>query len=115
MKSLSILSLVAGLSFCGSQAAVSADAERGRQIFEKVGCYQCHGFQGQGANTGPKLAPDPLPAEGIAAFIRNSGETLMPNYVEAVLPDADVADIHAYLLTIKKPPSVKDIPLLNQR
>lgn len=114
MKNNLVLSIAASLSICVAQPLVAADAARGRQIFEKVGCYQCHGFQGQGANTGPKLAHDPLPLEGIAAFIRNSGETLMPNYVEAVLPDADVADIHAYLLTIKKPPAAKDLPLLNQ-
>jgi ubiquinol-cytochrome c reductase cytochrome c subunit len=115
MKTSLILSLAAGLVVCATQSALSADAARGRQIYEKVGCYQCHGFQGQGANTGPKLAPDPLSAEALATYIRNSGETLMPNYVEAVLPDGDVADIHAYLLTIKKPPAAKDIPLLTQR
>jgi mono/diheme cytochrome c family protein len=115
MKTSLTLSLAVAVMAFASQSALAADAARGRQIYEKVGCYQCHGFQGQGANTGPKLAPDPLSAEAITAFIRNSGETLMPNYVEAVLPDADVADIHAYLSTIKKPPAAKDIPLLNQK
>lgn len=115
MKTSLILSFAASFAICASQAALAADAARGRQIFEKVGCYQCHGFQGQGANTGPKLAPEPLSAEAIAAFIRNSGETLMPNYVASVLSDADVADIHAYLSTIKKPPAAKDIPLLTSR
>jgi mono/diheme cytochrome c family protein len=54
------------------------------------------------------MAPDAL-----ASFIRNSAPTLMPPYSEKVLGDADVADIHAYLVSIKKAPSAKDLPLLS--
>ena len=37
----------------------------------------------------------------------------MPPYREAVLPEADLADIHAYLSSIPKGPDYKTIPLLN--
>jgi ubiquinol-cytochrome c reductase cytochrome c subunit len=67
---------------------------------------------GQGGVTGPKLAPDPLPLEAISAFIRNSNRA-MPPYREAVLPNEDLADIHAYLSSIPKAPDYKSIPLLN--
>ena len=43
------------------------DVERGKQIFMRVGCYQCHGREAQGASTGPRLGPNPLP---LAAFTR---------------------------------------------
>jgi mono/diheme cytochrome c family protein len=38
----------------------------------------------------------------------------MPPYREAVLSDADLADIYAYLQSIPQPKEVKDIPLLQQ-
>jgi hypothetical protein len=38
----------------------------------------------------------------------------MPPYSEAVLPNEDLADIHAYLQTVAKPPDPKSIPLLSQ-
>jgi mono/diheme cytochrome c family protein len=94
-------------------AAFAADPTKGKEIYVKVGCYACHGYDGQGAATGPKLAPDPMPPDALASYIRNSAPTLMPPYSEKVLGDAEVADIHAYLASIKKPPSAKDIPLLS--
>ena len=77
------------------------------------GCWECHGTQGQGAVTGPRLAPDPIPLEAVANFIRNSTGP-MPPYRKAILSDADLGDIYAYLQSIPKPPAVKDVPLLNQ-
>ena len=38
----------------------------------------------------------------------------MPPYSEKVLPNDDLADIHAYLASIPKPKDHKSIPLLNQ-
>ena len=38
----------------------------------------------------------------------------MPPYMEAILSNEDLADIHAYLETIPKAPDHKSIPLLNQ-
>ena len=103
----------AAMGLVAASDASAADAARGKEIYVKVGCYQCHGYDAQGASTGPKLAPDPMPADALASYIRNSAPNLMPPYSAKVLGDAEVADIHAYLLTIKKPPNVKDIPLLS--
>jgi mono/diheme cytochrome c family protein len=38
----------------------------------------------------------------------------MPPYMEAILSNEDLADIHAYLESVPKPPDPKSIPLLNQ-
>lgn len=114
MKSGLVASVVLGFAVVsGSFAAVAADAARGKEIYVKVGCYGCHGYDAQGASTGPKLAPDPMPPDALASYIRNSAPTLMPPYSEKVLGDAEVADIHAYLASIRKPPNVKEIQLLN--
>jgi mono/diheme cytochrome c family protein len=101
----------AGLFVSG--AALAASAEKGKQAYMKYGCWQCHGTVGQGGITGPKLAPDPLPAEGFAAFVRTTNRT-MPPYREAVLPNEDLADIHAYMQSIPKAQDYKTIPLLAQ-
>jgi ubiquinol-cytochrome c reductase cytochrome c subunit len=101
------------LSTLAPVSAGAASAEHGKAVFIQKGCWQCHGTQGQGAVTGPRLAPDPIPLEAIDNFIRNSTGP-MPPYRREILSDADLADIYAYLQSIPKPPDVKDVPLLNQ-
>jgi ubiquinol-cytochrome c reductase cytochrome c subunit len=99
MKQILPLALV----FFGLAAAVQAqDAAHGRQLFMADGCFECHGTVGQGAATGPRLAPDPLPADAIARYIRNPAGQ-MPPYSPKVLSDKDIADIRAYLASIRKP------------
>ena len=41
-------------------AAFAASAEKGKAAYVKNGCWQCHGFVGQGGLAGPKIAPDPM-------------------------------------------------------
>src|SRR5690242_18041228 len=86
----------------------SGNAENGKKLFLKNGCYECHGTVGQGG-TGPRLAPRPLPASALTAYVRKPGNG-MPPYSAKVMSDAEIADIRAYLATIPEPP--KDIPPL---
>jgi ubiquinol-cytochrome c reductase cytochrome c subunit len=94
-------------------AAPSGDAQHGRKIFESYGCYQCHGREAQGGlGTGPRLGPKPLAFAAIQKYIRQpTGQ--MPPYTAKVVSDKDLADIYAFLLSVKAPPPIKDIPLLN--
>src|ERR1700694_2596963 len=103
--------LAAGLML--GHAAMAASAEKGKAAYVQHGCWQCHGFQGQGASTGAKLAPDPIPLEAFTAFVRAT-DRAMPPYSEAVLSNEELTDIHAYLQSIPKPADYKSIPLLNQ-
>jgi mono/diheme cytochrome c family protein len=96
---------------CGG--ALAASAEKGKGAYIQHGCWQCHGLQAQGGIAGPKLAPDPMPLETFTAYVRTTNRA-MPPYSEAILPNEDLADMHAYLETIPKPADYKDIPLLNQ-
>jgi ubiquinol-cytochrome c reductase cytochrome c subunit len=94
-------------------APPKGNANNGKVLFEKDGCYQCHGYIGQGASaTGPKLAPDPLPYDAFVRQLRTPAQD-MPPYEAAILTDQQAADIYAYLGTIKKGPDPKSIPLLN--
>jgi ubiquinol-cytochrome c reductase cytochrome c subunit len=113
---LALAVIAAGVILSHGPALAAGDAAKGKAAFTKYGCWQCHGFQGQGSiatSNGKVLAPDPLPYDTFSAFIRTSN-TGMPPYSEKVLPNGDLQDIHAYLSSVPKPADAKSIPLLNQ-
>lgn len=93
--------------------SIAQNAENGKRLFVKDGCYECHGYAGQGTIAGARLAPPVLNAQAIARYIRKPAGA-MPAFTDKVVSDQDVADIYAYLKTIPAPKPVKDIPLLNQ-
>jgi ubiquinol-cytochrome c reductase cytochrome c subunit len=101
--------LVFGVS---TGAALAGDAAKGKATFVRVGCFECHGHQGQGGVAGLKLAPDPLPYDTLVAFVRSSSGP-MPPYSAKLLSDDELGDIYAYLESIPKPPDPKSIPALN--
>jgi mono/diheme cytochrome c family protein len=104
------------MAFLGaaSLAAQSSDnAENGKKQFVKLGCYTCHGYQGQGGGAGAKLAPKPIATAALIAYVRHPAGT-MPPFTAKVVSDEDLTDIHAYLASVPAPPPAKDIPLLNQ-
>jgi ubiquinol-cytochrome c reductase cytochrome c subunit len=116
MFRLALAALAAGVILGHAPAFAAGDAAKGKATFVKFGCWQCHGFEGQGSvstSNGKVLAPDPLPWDTFSAFIRTSN-TGMPPYSEQVLPNADLENIHAYLESIPKPKDYKSIPLLSQ-
>ena len=102
--------LLAGMA-AGQGRALAASAENGKRVFMRVGCWQCHGTVGQGGAARPRIAPDPLPFDALVAFVRTTNRA-MPPYREAVLSDADLADIYAYLQSVPKPPAPDSLPLL---
>ena len=107
------LATIAASLVLGQGAALAASADKGKVAYMKFGCWGCHGTVGQGGVTGPKLAPDPMPAEAFVAFVRTTNRD-MPPYHESVLSNEDLADIYAYLQSIPKGPDHMSIPLLNQ-
>jgi ubiquinol-cytochrome c reductase cytochrome c subunit len=101
------------LALClAAGSAQAQSAEKGKTAFIKNGCWQCHGFEGQGGQAGLPLAPNTKPLAYITAFVRNTRGP-MPPYSEKVLSNADLADIHAYLQSRPAAPDPKTIPLLN--
>ena len=106
------LAAVAASFVCGG-AAMAADAAKGKVAYVKNGCYQCHGFVGQGGQAGAKLAPKPMPQEAFVNFVRTTNRA-MPPYSEQILSNNDLADIYAYVASIPAGPDPKTIQLLNQ-
>jgi ubiquinol-cytochrome c reductase cytochrome c subunit len=108
---VAIAAIVAGA--CGS-ARADGDAQKGNAAFVGHGCWECHGFDGQGGETsnGKVIARTPLPLDAFVSFVRNTnGE--MPPFKEAIISDAELTDIYAYLQSLPQPKAVSDIPLLN--
>jgi mono/diheme cytochrome c family protein len=90
----------------------AGNAENGKRLFVKDGCYECHGREGQGSSmSGPRIAPDPIPFDSLLAYVRKPrGE--MPPYTAKVISDRELADIYAFLQSRPHPPSAKAKALL---
>lgn len=88
-----------------SDDAPAGNAEAGKKIFNKDGCYQCHGREAQGTIVaGPRIGPNPIPFESFAAYVRKPLRE-MPPYTAKVLTDQDLADIYAFLQSRAQPPA----------
>ena len=100
----------------GVQAqAPAGDAARGKALYMKNMCYTCHGTAGQGGErgSGPRIAPNPFPWEGFAQAIRRPRD-VMPRYAAEFVSDQDLADMYAYVASIKPGPKANEIPLLKE-
>ncbi len=105
---------IAALAQTKTADAKAGDAANGKRLFERNGCYQCHGYGGQGGVAGPRLAQTRLPFAAFSAFVRNPPSGSMPPFRAKVMPDQELADVYAYIKTFPEPKPAKDIPLLNQ-
>jgi mono/diheme cytochrome c family protein len=88
------------------------DVEKGRTLYIKYGCYECHGTEAQGGGyTGPRLAP---PAETLEVLLSQVRDPVneMPPFTKKVLSDHELLDIYAFLQSIPNPPDVNTIPIL---
>jgi len=111
MKKLVLFILLSAAALAQNNAP-AGNADNGKRLFMRNGCYECHGTMAQGG-TGPHLAPRPLQVAALTAYVRKPGPG-MPPFSAKVMSDADVADVRAFLATLPEPPPVKDIALLNQ-
>ena len=90
----------------------AANAQNGRKLFAADGCYQCHGYEAQGATpTGPRLGPRPIAFVQFSKYVRQPTGP-MPPYTSKVVPDAALADIYAFLQSLPSPPPAASIAAL---
>ena len=92
--------------------APNGDAKNGKKLFAADGCYQCHGYEAQGAApTGPRLGPKPIAFAQFQKYVRQpTGQ--MPPYTVKSIPDKDLADIYAFLQSLPAPPAADSISAL---
>ena len=99
-----------------AQAQVAApigSVESGKNSYQKNMCFTCHGTVGQGGErgAGPRIAPNAWPYAAFAQQVRRPRDG-MPRYTTQFVSDQELADIYAYVASIKPGPAAKDIPLL---
>jgi mono/diheme cytochrome c family protein len=110
------LAAFAALAFTGSFAqAPAGDATQGKALYMKNMCWTCHGTAGQGGErgSGPRIAYDVWPWDGFAQQVRRPRES-MPRYDAQYVSDQDLADIYAYIVSVRPGPRSRDIPLLKE-
>jgi mono/diheme cytochrome c family protein len=114
---------VAGVAVAGADARAQApgaakpagNVDSGKRLYAKMTCGYCHGSEGQGslAGIGPRIALVPRGYDSFARYVRQpSGR--MTGYSETILPDAELADIYAFLRSLPAAKPVNEIPLLQQ-
>jgi mono/diheme cytochrome c family protein len=110
-KTFAILAALVALPAAAD--APPGDAARGKAVYMKNLCYNCHGTAGQGGDrgSGPRIAPNPFPWEAFTVAVRRPRES-MPRFAVQHLGDQELADIYAYLVSIKPGAKASDIPLL---
>src|SRR5271170_4168669 len=104
------LLLAAALVTTGVLAAQTpaGDADNGKKLFLRDGCYECHGYAGQGGRDGARIAVIGLNAQALIRYVRAPAGQ-MPAYTDKVISDKELTDIHAYLQTMPKAKPAKDI------
>lgn len=109
---LSLIVFAAPLVVAAQPAGPTGDPAKGKATFERAGCWECHGHQGQGGVEGPRIAA-PAPAlQVMSRYVRNPRRN-MPPYTQKVLSDQELADIYAYLRSIPPAPDYTTVPLLS--
>ena len=98
-----VLALGGVVSFFAITFAGAAPAPADRELFIRYGCYQCHGYEGQGGE-GLRIAPSPYPFDAFAAKVRKPANE-MPAYAPEVLSDADLQALYRYVRAIPEPPA----------
>jgi ubiquinol-cytochrome c reductase cytochrome c subunit len=91
----------------GAAAAFAQPPREDRALYVDYGCYQCHGYEGQGGEAS-RIAPTAYPLETFAARVRRPSNE-MPAYAREVLSDADLEAIYRYVRS--RPEPARELPL----
>ena len=93
-------------------ASSAKEEERDARPFVAYGCYQCHGYSGHGANSGPRLSAD-MPFEGFQRIVRFPYGG-MPAYPRELLSDETLRAIYSFIQSRPPAPQLKELPLLKE-
>jgi mono/diheme cytochrome c family protein len=82
-----------------SAAGAAASTDPGKKVFQQI-CSACHGSQGEGG-VGANLQLSKRDLAGVIAYIK-SPTGAMPKFYPTPLSEADVANVVAYVMTLRK-------------
>src|SRR5712691_6555337 len=92
--------ILAGVACAQSKA--DGTAQEGKKIYAAKGCYQCHGYLGQGGAAGARIGRIALNLAAFQRYVRQpTGH--MPPYTAKVMTDEELADVYAFLQSIPAP------------
>ena len=86
-----LILLVTMASFLGAQtpapqnSAPTGNIQNGKKIFSTYGCYECHGYVGQGG-AGARLAPRPLAFAAFSKYVRHPAGQMPPLHSSLRMP-----------------------------
>jgi mono/diheme cytochrome c family protein len=101
------------LPLAASAQSAAGNVDNGKKLFLREGCWECHGYAGQGGRDGARIGATSLTLQGVIRYVRKPAGA-MPAFSEKNLSDADLTDIYAYLKSLPPVKTAKDVPLLNQ-
>ena len=115
MKSHLVAAILATLSLAALADSPAGNVTRGKGLYMTNMCYTCHGTAGQGGDrgSGPRIAYDVWPWEGFLQQVRHPREQ-MPRYDAKHVSDQELADIYAYVTSMKRGVKASEIPLLRE-
>ena len=102
-----VVALATAAAFLAIAIARAEPAPADRALFVRFGCYQCHGYEGQGGEA-LRIAPSLYPFDAFAAKVRKPANE-MPAYAPEVLSDTDLQALYRYVRAI--PEATADLPL----
>jgi len=85
--------------------APAGSADKGKQAFAANSCNTCHGEEAEGA-MGPKLAATEKTFSEFLAVLRKP-KGAMPPFTAATVPDAQAADLYAFVKSLGTPSEAK--------
>ena len=88
------------------------DAQNGKKVFEKLGCFRCHGSAGEGMpQTGtqagsPKIAATKLSLRDFLQSVRKP-KGQMPPFSPRQASDEELSDVYAFLQSAGSQPKLE--------
>lgn len=83
-----------------------SDVIAGKALYNSFQCWQCHGYEGQGGRSGPRIVPvDPYVV--FSTFVRYTD--LMPAYSPRELSDDQLKQIYAFVRSIPAPSPLEEV------
>ncbi|MSO20026.1 MAG: cytochrome c [Acidobacteria bacterium] len=99
-----------------AQASPSTETiAKGKQNFVTYACFACHGYSGQGAETGPRIDTSRRTLSAFVSYVRKPGRAMPPFRTQSQISDSALAEIYAFLKSVPPPPDPNSIPLLNTK
>jgi mono/diheme cytochrome c family protein len=111
-----LIAVLAGASIFASSRTANArpagDSQSGKKIYEKLGCFRCHGSAGEGmSQTGKESAPPKIASTHLSLqdFVRSirAPKGQMPPFGPKQVTDAELSDVYAFLQSVASQPKLE--------